>query len=125
MGLSHIPQSIENGRSQPRDIQQAADYGNGEKFVALWKERQMLFETFVGYLQAQGLTLEFFPAPLSQEVLDKNPVFKTVEIHVNSYASDHRIRVRDSYDCRRYGLSIADFYDRMHPKKYVSDLIMQ
>lgn len=87
-------------------------------------ERQKIFETFIGYLLDQGVAVEFYLSPLPAQVCSKKPVFETVEAYLCSYASHHGIPVRGSYHASKYGLSIADFYDGMHPRKEVYDLIM-
>lgn len=107
------------------EIQAAADFGNSERFVTVSERRRKIFETFIGYLLEQGLVVEFYLSPLPEQVCSKKPVFKTVEAYVVSYASDHNIRVRGSFDSRKYGLSLADFYDGMHPRKQVYDSIMR
>lgn len=106
------------------DIQIAVDYGDGENFRTLSEERQKTFELFVDYLRARGLNVEFFLAPLPSEVCGRRPVFKEVEAYVSAYAARQGIPVWGSYNARKYGLSLADFYDGMHPRKEVCDSIM-
>lgn len=117
-------EAYQKKRVRDLEIQEAADFGNGEKFVAMSSERQKLFETFIGYLLDQGLEVEFYLSPLPVQVCSKKPVFKAVETYLRSYASDRGIRIRGSYNARKYGLSLADFYDGMHPRKEVYDSIM-
>lgn len=107
------------------EIQAAADFGHSESFVSMSEDRKRMFETFVGYLQGLGVEVEIFLAPFPVEVLNKKPVFTEVEAYIRSYASKHDIRVWGSYDGCRYGLSIHDFYDGMHSKKHVSNLILR
>lgn len=106
------------------EIQAAADYGNGERFVSISVERQKMFGAFITYLQGHGVKVEFLLTPFPEEVLRKKPVFRNVEAYVRSFASQRNIPIRGSYDCTEYDLAVSDFYDGLHLRKYIYDLIM-
>lgn len=113
-----------NNEVTAADIRIAVDYGNGENFRTLSEERQKTFELFVAYLRDRGVQVEFFLAPLPNEVCGRRPVFKEVEAYVSAYAARQGIPVRGSYDCDTYNLTLSDFYDGLHPRKEIYDSIM-
>jgi hypothetical protein len=90
-------------------------------------ERKHLFEAFVGDLLHSGAVVEFFLPPPNPWLFDEaqrelqqagksSPTAET-EQYLRSFAGQHGIRVRGSYDPRQAGVSEEDFVDLVHLRR--------
>jgi hypothetical protein len=90
-------------------------------------ERCRVFEAFVNELLQSGTAVEFFLPPpnpwlfeaATQELQKSgksNPTAET-EAYLRSFAAQHGIRVRGSYDPRRAGVTEEDFVDLVHLRR--------
>lgn len=107
-----------------QDLLDAINYGGGERFVRMAAERQELFESFVAYLLNQGVEVELFLAPLPSEVTENSKMPALVAAYLSAFAQEKGVLVQGSYSAEQYGLTVANFYDGLHPEQSVYDTIL-
>jgi len=79
-----------------------------------------LFETFVKYLQSNGVNVIFFLPPynpVTYDLLIKNKKYKYLTIaehYINDFAIKNNITIKGSYNPHKYGFTNKDFIDGMH-----------
>ena len=77
-------------------------------------------ETFIAYLQNNGVSVNFILTPYHPEVyqmmVKQKPIFLEIEDWYRTFAQKNNVRVIGSYDAISLGLTSNDFYDGMHPK---------
>ncbi len=87
------------------------------------------FDSFLSYLKRSGVEVMILLVPINPLTYDAvnsryGGAVDYVEKEVNAIARKDGIKEIGSYDPRKYGLKNTDFFDGVHPKRYVYEKIL-